>query len=54
MQKLVQIASVIMVFIVIINITLLAFSKINIWLFWLILALAAIYAYWILPKIKKR
>ena len=36
------------------NITLLALSKISEILFWIAIAAAAVFAYWVLPKMKKR
>ncbi len=42
-----------LVLLLISNMTLLALGKIKEVLFWIIIVIAAVFAYWILPKIKK-
>ncbi|MFC1801402.1 hypothetical protein ACFLZB_02980 [Nanoarchaeota archaeon] len=48
-----QIASIIMIVLVIANITLFALGRNPPWLFWTILIIAAVSAYWAIPKIRK-
>ena len=50
----VQIISVIMLVLVLANITLFAFRKNPPWLFWTILIIAAITAYIVIPRLKKK
>ena len=52
-QKIVKIVSLIILIIVILNITLFAFRKLSTSLFWVIIIIAALYAFIILPKIRK-
>jgi len=42
------------VLLLILNITLFALGKIKEILFWIIIVIAAVFAYWILPKMKNR
>lgn len=49
---LVKVLSVILVVLLILNMTLFAMKKLNGWLFWLTVILAAAYAFWILPRLK--
>jgi len=47
-----KVISVMIIIIVISNVALFAFRKINTLLFWLIIIIAAVYAHWIMPKLK--
>lgn len=49
-----QIASIIMLILVLANITLFAFGKNPPWLFWTIIVIAAVAAYWAIPKLRKK
>ena len=48
-----KIASIIMIILVVANIVLFAFGKNPVWLFWLIIVIGAVSAYWVIPKIRK-
>ena len=48
-----KIISLVFAVIVVLNIALFAFGKVNVLLFWLVIVLAALYVYFILPNIKK-
>ena len=48
-----KILAVILVIIVVLNLALFAFRIINQLLFWSIIIIAAVIAYWIMPKLKK-
>ena len=51
-QKLTKILAVVIAFFLIANIILFAAKKINELTFWIVIIAAAVFAYWILPKIK--
>ncbi|MBT3304445.1 hypothetical protein HN592_03195 [Candidatus Woesearchaeota archaeon] len=47
-----KVISIMVIVIVIANIALFAFQKINTLLFWLVIVIAAVYAHFIMPKLK--
>lgn len=49
-----QIASIVMLVLVLANITLFAFRINPAWLFWLIIVIAAVAAYVVIPKLRKK
>jgi len=53
-MKSVKIISVIILVILVVNIILIALGKIPIILFWVIIGLAAVFAYFILPKLQAK
>lgn len=52
-QKTIKIISIVLVIILIANFLLFAFNQSNIYVFWFVIALIAICAYWLIPKMKK-
>ena len=52
-EKIIKMCSISMIVLVVLNILLFAFGRISNGMFWIIIALAALFAYGLLPRIKK-
>ncbi len=53
-ENLVKVLSGIVAAIIVLNIVLFSFGRIRVGMFWIIIALAAVFAYIVLPKLRKQ